>query len=130
MIDIVIYIILGLLCGISMGSIGIGAGLISVPLLIYYGLNIHQAVAVAMVMQLFPQSAPGVYNYRKYILWRPTIFVIVGSMLGIWVGSYITSKHMIPDYILYRILTVFLLFASLYFYKKHWYPHHKYDIIE
>ena len=40
MIDIVVYIIIGLLCGISMGSIGIGAGLISVPLLIYYGLNI------------------------------------------------------------------------------------------
>jgi uncharacterized membrane protein YfcA len=36
----VMYLIIGSLAGISMGTIGIGAGLITMPLLIYSGLSI------------------------------------------------------------------------------------------
>ena len=57
-----------------MGSIGIGAGLITMPLLIYGGLTIKQSVAAVMVMQLLPQSIPGVINYKKHILWLPHLY--------------------------------------------------------
>lgn len=126
----IIYLIIGSLAGISMGAIGIGAGLITMPLLIYSGLSIPQAVAVAMVMQLLPQSAPGVYHYWKYILWEPTIFVIVGSFIGIWFGSYITSKKYISETLIYRILAIFLLCSSMYFFITHWNPVKRVDIIE
>ena len=125
-----IYIIIGTIAGVSMGAIGIGAGLITMPLLIYSGLTIPQAVAVAMVMQLLPQSAPGVYNYRKHILWKPTIFVILGSILGIWVGSTLTSKNYLSETFLYRFLAIFLLFSSLFFFIKHWNPVQKMDVLE
>ena len=46
-----IYTIIGLLAGVSMGTIGIGAGIISIPLLIYSGLNPQSAVGVSLVMQ-------------------------------------------------------------------------------
>ena len=126
-----IYIVIGTLAGVSMGAIGIGAGLITMPLLIYSGLTIPQAVAVAMVMQLLPQSAPGVYNYWKHIRWEPTIFVILGSILGIWIGSTLTSKKYLSERFLYRFLSIFLLLSSFYFFIKHW-NHHptKVDIIE
>jgi len=116
----VIFLIIGSLAGISMGSIGIGAGLITMPLLIYSGLSIPQAVASAMVMQLLPQSAPGVYHYWNDILWTPTIFVVIGSIIGIWIGSIITTKKYISENTLYKIITVFLFISSIYFYVKHW----------
>ena len=49
-----VYAIIGILAGVSMGTIGMGAGLIAVPLLILVGMNIKQVIAAIMVMQLLP----------------------------------------------------------------------------
>ena len=65
MLETFMYIFIGLLTGVSMGMIGIGAGVISMPLLIYAGLSVKQSVAIGMVMQVLPQSIPGVINYWK-----------------------------------------------------------------
>lgn len=110
----------GGIAGISMGSIGIGAGLLTMPLLIYSGMSIQQAVAAAMVMQLLPQSAPGVYNYWEHILWLQSMLVVVGSIFGIWLGSYLVTKKYLTNKMLYRIITIFLLISSIYFYMFHW----------
>jgi hypothetical protein len=120
MLKELIYILIGSITGISMGIIGIGAGLISMPLLIYSGLSIKQSVGTAMVMQLLPQSIPGVINYWKDILWKPSILVILGSILGIWFGSYLVKNNFIKERILYRAITIFLLVSSIYFYYEHW----------
>ena len=52
-----------------MGAIGIGAGVVSMQLLIYSGLGVKEAIAIGMVMQVLPQSIPGVINYWKHIIW-------------------------------------------------------------
>ena len=116
----ILYLIIGLIAGISMGSVGIGAGIITMPLLIYSGLSIKQAVAAIMVMQLLPQSAPGVYNYWKDISWKPTIIVILGSIFGIWLGSYLVNNKYLTNQTLYRIITVFLFMSSICFYFNYW----------
>ena len=41
---IFIYLILGLISGLFLGSIGVGAGLLTVPVLIYTGLKLKEAV--------------------------------------------------------------------------------------
>lgn len=130
LIKIFIYLLIGSISGVPMGVIGIGAGLITMPLLIYSGLTLPEAVAVSMVMQLFPQSAPGVYNYWKYIHWKPTFFVILGSFFGIWLGSILTANKYLSDLFLYRFLAIFLLLSSFYFFIKHWNPVKKINIIE
>tara|TARA_B110000305_G_C19190192_1_gene516210 strand:- start:287 stop:685 length:399 start_codon:yes stop_codon:yes gene_type:complete len=130
LIKIFIYLFIGGIAGVSMGTIGIGAGLITMPLLIYSGLTIYEAVALAMVMQLLPQSIPGVYNYWKYIKWEPTLFVILGSFFGIWIGSTLTSGKYLSELFLYRFLAIFLLLSSFYFFIKHWNPVKKINIIE
>lgn len=113
------YIIVGLLTGVSMGTIGVGQ-IICMPLLIYSGLSIKQSVAVGMLMQLLPQSIPGVINYWKNILWYPSFIVITSSIFGIWLGSYLVTKNIIKEYLLYRIITIFLFISSIYFYIYHW----------
>ena len=51
-----IYIILGFISGLFLGSIGVGAGLLTIPILIRTGLTIKESVVVALIVQLIPQS--------------------------------------------------------------------------
>ena len=119
-ISVLLYILIGCVTGICMGTTGIGAGLVAIPLLIYSGLGIKEAIATTMVMQLLPQSLPGVFNYAPYIRWTPSMLVIIGSVLGIWAGSILVSKNYLTEKILYRMLVVFLLFGSFYFFRNYW----------
>ena len=117
-----IYFIIGCITGVSMGVIGIGAGLITMPLLILAGLTIKQSVAIIMVMQLLPQSLPGVINYKDYIIWLPTLLVILGSIFGIWFGSHMVKIGLLDEDLLCQTITVFLFVSSIYFYIYHCKP--------
>lgn len=116
----IIYFLIGSITGISMGTLGVGAGIISIPLMIKTGLTIKEAVAAGMVMQLLPQSIGGVYNYRKSIVWIPTILLILGSVFGIWIGSYMVNKNLISEKYLYKMLTIILFISTIYFYYNYW----------
>jgi uncharacterized membrane protein YfcA len=116
-----IYTIIGLIAGISMGTVGIGAGIISIPLLIYSGLNPQSAVGVSLVMQLLPQSLPGViiYNRRGYIPYLPSLFVVLGYMIGILIGSLLVSNDIITEKMMYKIISIILIISSIVFSKKY-----------
>tara|TARA_B110001450_G_C17576787_1_gene463180 strand:- start:716 stop:1081 length:366 start_codon:yes stop_codon:yes gene_type:complete len=113
-------IMIGLFVGISMGATGIGAGIISVPLLIHSGLTFKESVSVSMLMQLLPQSILGVRNYWNEIKWNTSIRVISASVIGIYIGSYIIVKNIISQNLIYKILTIILLASSFYFYFNFW----------
>lgn len=118
----IIYdIIIGLLVGINMGATGIGAGLMTVPLLIHSGLSFKESVSVSMLMQLLPQSILGVRNYWNEIKWNTSLRVISASVIGIYIGSYIVVKNIISQRIIYKFLTIFLFGSSIYFYLNFWY---------
>lgn len=117
--EIVILSLIGIFSGLSMGSIGIGAGLIIVPLLIFYGINIKTAIALIMVMQLLPQSIIGVINYWNYINWYQSFIIIIANFIGISIGSYIVTNNYISELILYKIFTIFLIIITIYFSIKY-----------
>ena len=72
---------------------------------------------------LLPQSIPGVINYWKHILWYESFLVIISSIFGIWLGSYLVTRNIIPEYIMYRFITIFLFLCGTYFYLYHWDKH-------
>ena len=115
------YILIGLLSGIFTGSIGIGSGIIMVPLLNILGMTLYNAVATSLFIQLVPQSIFGVIEYYKkgHIRWKETLFVLIGSFIGIYIGSIIVNKNIIPIKILYIILSIILLISSIYIFYKH-----------
>ena len=117
--DLIILTSIGIICGISVGSLGIGGGIITIPLLLLYGINFKNAVAIVMLMQLLPQSIFGVYNYWNYINWLTSFYVIFGSIMGILIGSYIVTNNYIKEEILYKLLTIFLIIISIFFYIKY-----------
>ena len=116
----IIYILIGTLAGFFMGMIGMGAGIITVPLLVYSGMNIHNAVGCSLLMQLLPQSLPGVmlYHYKGHMQYYASFAVIFGSILGILLGSLLVTYDYISEKMLYKLLTYLLiLITSLFIYE-------------
>ena len=119
-----IYVMIGALSGISMGIIGVGAGMITIPLLIYTGLTVKQAVGISLIMQLLPQSLPGVMLYYKnkditarvFIL---ALYVVLGSLIGIYVGAYLVQKDYVTEKIMYTLLSILLISSGLYIIYDH-----------
>ena len=120
MIRLILYFLIGLLAGISMGTVGVGAGVISIPLLTFFGMSINNAVGAGLFMQLLPQSLPGFYLYHKkgYIDYLSSSVVVLGSLIGILFGAYLITNDYISEQMLYKLLTILLIIISIYYTKK------------
>ena len=84
-------------------------------------MNIHTAVGCSLVMQLLPQSLPGVLLYHKknYINWTYSLLVVFGSLIGIGIGAYLITNNYISEKLTYKLLTILLIFITLMFTKDH-----------
>ena len=112
---------IGLLSGYFIGLVGIGAGVIMIPMLMYSGFTIQQAVAAGLFLQLIPQSLPAVYMYYKtnhFLFWE-SLVLVVGSLIGTLIGAYQSSHRWISDRSIYIILFVLMVLSSAYVFVKH-----------
>ena len=122
---IFIYLVLGLISGLFLGSIGVGAGLLTVPALIYTGLRLKEAVIIALIIQLVPQTIPGVIAYYNQKMIKVDIvyialLVILGSFFGVYIGATASIKNYISERLLYRLLIITLFLSSIYLCYNHW----------
>ena len=111
-----IFILIGFFTGISIGIVGIGAGILLMPLLIATGMSIHGAVATGLALQLVPQSLPGLYLYHKkghFDFWT-SLYIILGSLLGITSGAYLVNNEYISEKLMYTFLFAMLLLSTIY----------------
>ena len=112
---------IGILSGYFIGLVGIGAGVIMIPMLLYIGFTIQQAVAAGLFLQLIPQSLPAVYMYYKtnnFLLWE-SIVIVFGSMVGTLFGAYQSSHGWISKRTIYLILFSLMVLSSAYVFYKH-----------
>tara|TARA_A100001015_G_scaffold46707_1_gene51537 strand:+ start:242 stop:637 length:396 start_codon:yes stop_codon:yes gene_type:complete len=120
-----IYIILGFVSGLFLGSIGVGAGLLTIPVLIKTGLTIKESVVISLIVQLIPQTIPGVIAYYNQKLIKVDIvyialLIMLGSFFGVYIGANASIKNYISNKLLYRILTIVLFMSSIYLYYNYW----------
>ena len=93
-----ILICIGLMAGILSGLIGIGGGIIIVPMLLVVGLTQQQAQGTSLAVMLPPIAFLAVLNYQKagQIEWKYALvisaFFIVGSYFGSKVAINIDQK--------------------------------------
>jgi hypothetical protein len=87
---ILILICVGLVSGILSGLIGIGGGIIIVPMLLLLGLSQQQAQGTSLAVMMPPIAFLAVLNYHRagLIEWK---YAVIISVLFI-VGSYFGSK--------------------------------------
>lgn len=118
-------LLIGGLGGFSMGIIGIGAGIITIPLLVLSGLNLRTAVGCALVMQLLPQTLPAVmlYNEKKYINYYFSILVVLGSLIGTYLGAYLVSNNYISEEFSHKVIAILLIVIAVYYSNKYLFTH-------
>jgi uncharacterized membrane protein YfcA len=81
----------GVLAGVFSGLIGIGGGIIMVPMLLLLGLTHHQAQGTSLATLMVPVTFLAVMNYHKegHVQWHFAIVIAVCFFIGGFLGSKI-----------------------------------------
>ncbi len=109
---LLMLMLIGLLAGMLSGLVGIGGGIVMVPLLLLLGLSQHQAQGTSLAVLVVPVTAVAVFNYYKegYIDWRFAAIIAVFFVVGGYFGSKLAIS--IDQKILKKIFGVVLLLIA------------------
>lgn len=106
-------VLIGILAGILSGLVGVGGGVIMVPLLVLLlGFSQHQAQGTSLAVLVVPVTAVAVYSYYKegYIDWRYAAIIAVFFVIGGYFGSKIAIG--LDQRMLKKIFGVILLLIA------------------
>ncbi|HWQ68490.1 MAG TPA: TSUP family transporter [Patescibacteria group bacterium] len=90
MIEILLYVLLGLVAGIFSGLIGIGGGIIIIPALVFvFGLSQHQAQGTTLALLVPPIGLLAAWTYysKGYVDLRIASLICIGFFAGGLVGA-------------------------------------------
>jgi hypothetical protein len=114
---ILILIIIGLSAGILSGLVGVGGGIIMVPLFVLFlGLNQYNAQGLSLAVMLPPVTFLAVYNYQKAgggIDWRVALIVSLLFVIGGFIGSKIALQ--IDQRMLRKVFGFLMLIVAIKF---------------
>lgn len=114
---IITLVLIGLIAGILSGLVGVGGGIIMVPLFVLVlGLTQHNAQGLSLAVMLPPVTFLAVYNYHTAgdggnIDWRVALTVSVLFIVGGFLGSKLALR--IDQQVLKRVFGVFMLLVAL-----------------
>lgn len=106
-------ILIGLLAGVLSGLVGVGGGIIMVPLLVLLlGFNQHQAQGTSLTVLVVPVTALAVFNYYKegYINWKYAAIIAVFFVVGSYFGSKLAVS--IDQKMLKKIFAAILILVA------------------
>ncbi len=106
---LLLLLCIGLLAGLLSGLIGIGGGIIMIPLLLLLGMTQHQSQGTSLAVLSVPVTALAAFNYYKegYVEWRYAAVIAVFFVIGGYIGSRLAIQ--IDEKILKKIFGVILL---------------------
>jgi len=110
----IILIVIGILAGILSGVVGVGGGLIMIPLMIILlGLSQHEAQGTSLAVMLPPIGILAAINYHKagFVKWEYAMIIAITFIIGGYFGSKyaITLK---PE-IVKRVFGIVMLIGAL-----------------
>lgn len=112
--ELLIYIALGLIAGILSGLIGIGGGIIIIPVLvILFGLSQHQAQGTTLALMVPPVGILAAMTYYKhgYVDLKMAAFICIGFFIGGLIGAKIACS--LNSIILEKVFGVALLLIAV-----------------
>lgn len=107
-------VMLGIFAGFASGLIGIGGGLVLVPMLVgFFAFSQHIAQGTSLALFLFPVGLLGVMNYHKkgYVDWQTVGIIAVGFVLGSYLGSSLAVN--MPQATLKRVFAIAIILIGL-----------------
>ena len=109
----IILIVIGLLAGILSGLVGVGGGIIMIPLLVMLlGLTQHQAQGTALFAMLPPIGILAAMNYFKqgYVKWEYALVIALTFVVGGYFGSKLSLS--LPPQTVRRVFCVIMLIGG------------------
>jgi hypothetical protein len=103
-------ILIGIIAGMLSGLVGVGGGVVMVPLLILFlGFSQHQAQGTSLAVLVVPVTAIAVFNYYKegYINWKHAAIIAIFFVVGGYFGSKLAIN--LDQKMLKKIFAVILL---------------------
>ena len=110
----IILIIIGLLAGVLSGLVGVGGGILMIPLLIIFlGLTQHEAQGTALFAMLPPIGILAAINYYKegFVKWEYAIVIAFTFVIGGYLGSKLSLS--LPPQTVRRIFGVIMLLGAI-----------------
>lgn len=110
----IILLLIGLTAGAFSGVLGIGGGIVIIPLLVYFlGFSQQQAQGTSLGLLLPPVGALAVLNYYKagYVDIRAAFIMVITFLIGSYLSSLIAIQ--LNEAIVKKIFAVFLLAYSI-----------------
>jgi len=110
----IILIIIGLLAGVLSGLVGVGGGILMIPLLIIFlGLTQHEAQGTALFAMLPPIGILAAINYYKegFVKWEYAIVIAFTFVIGGYLGSKLSLS--LPPQMVRRIFGVIMLLGAI-----------------
>lgn len=99
----------GLVSGVLAGFLGIGGGVVLVPLLVTLGYTPVQAVATSSLGILINSIFGSYQNWKMgYLHFKPIIYLGLPAIVTAQIGVYLASR--IPSYLLLFLFGILLLF--------------------
>ncbi len=118
--DLPLYLLLGAAAGIMAGLLGVGGGLIIVPVLIWifisrgfdHAIVAHLAVGTSLAT-IVVTSVASIYAHhcRDAVRWELVMQLLPGILLGAWLGAVIADS--LPTLWLKRIFALFVIAVGI-----------------
>ncbi|HUR25615.1 MAG TPA: sulfite exporter TauE/SafE family protein [Candidatus Thermoplasmatota archaeon] len=104
--------LLGLFAGIVAKLLGIGGGLVTVPVLALTGLPVHLAVGSSLVPVFTNAAVASGQALAHGLDWRPAVPLALGALAGVPLGAH--WAHALKEQGLRRVFAAGLALAALY----------------
>lgn len=108
------YVLLGLTAGVLSGLLGIGGGILLVPVMLYgFGLSQHEAQGTTLALMVPPIGLLGAYKYylEDNVNVTMAAFICLGFFFGGYLGANLAND--IEPAVLRRVFGVALMVTSL-----------------
>ena len=109
-----ILVSIGLFSGILSGLVGVGGGILMIPLLIVFlWFTQHQAQGTALFAMLPPIGILAAFNYYQegFVKWEYAAVIAITFVVGGYFGSKLSIT--LPDQIIRRVFGVIMLIAAI-----------------
>ncbi|GGD99167.1 sulfite exporter TauE/SafE family protein [Planktosalinus lacus] len=111
---IIILIIIGLLAGLFSGLMGVGGGIVMIPLMVFaLGFTQHEAQGTSLAVLAVPVTLIAAYNYYQagHVNWKYAGVIAVTFVVGAYFGSKFAVS--IDQVLLKKIFAVLLIVVAL-----------------
>jgi len=121
MVQILLFLLLGLVAGVLSGLVGIGGGTIIIPALVFlFGFTQHKAQGTTLALMVPPIGILAAWTYYKqgFVDLKAAVFIVLGFFLGGLLGARVAVG--IPEAVLRKVFGIYLLVVAvqMFFGKK------------